>query len=155
MTKKLPSVPSNGKNSGKDDGGSGDKIINVENWHHHGNDLAEIVKIAELDSDLAHKIVDNSEKEGRRKTISYRLGLVSTSFILITVLVAVAYLVVNQGIFTMIGAVMLILAIALLIRVILTGEWSETSWFGKGVHFLAKALGSKENGSPDKDNSKD
>ena len=53
------------------------------------------------------------------------------------------------GFWTTLFAVALILAVALLIRVILTGEWSDTSWFGKLIDSLARALGSVDSAKDD------
>jgi len=68
---------------------------------------------------------------------------------LIAAMIFVATIVWATGIWTTLMAIGLILAVALLIRVILTGEWSETTWFGKLVGALSKALGSKDEAPTD------
>ncbi len=141
MAKNLPDDPDNSK-SPNDKSSQGNQTLNINDFHYHGNDLAEIARIAEKSPVLAAKILDYSNQADKRKNTSYRFGLVSTTLLLSIALFTVTYIVVNQGIFISIGAAALILAIALLIRVILTGEWSDTSWFGKFIGLLAKALGS-------------
>lgn len=134
-------IPTRGK---KNTGGkepAPDQNLNIENFHYHGNDLRELAKIADSNPRLAEKIIDQQGSFNARHHSSYRFGLCASLALVISTLAAVAYLMVNVGVVSTLGAVGIILAVALLIRVILTGQWSETSWVGKIFQMLAGALG--------------
>lgn len=113
------------------------------NVHLHGNDLAELRKIAEVNPELAEKIVDQRDGEDIRAHASYRFGLVTVVGLLTILMggfILCAYL---FGLWTTLLLIALVLAVAVMIRVVLTGEWSDTTWFGQLVGGLAKALGSE------------
>lgn len=109
------------------DGGS----FIIGQLHFHGNDLAELRKIAEISPDLAHKIVDQIDNEDAREHGSYRIGLVVAGTLLVSLVAAAATLLIYAGIFETLAAVAVILAAGALMRIVLTGQWSDTSWFGK------------------------
>ena len=118
--------------------------MKIENLHLHANDLHALSKIAESDPELANKIVDQRDNEDRRYNTSYRFGVGASAVLVSVVVLSFTMTLINLGVWATLGLVRLALAIALLVRVILTGEWSETTWFGKFVGVTAKALGSKE-----------
>lgn len=62
---------------------------------------------------------------------SFRLGLVVTAVLAVAILAGTVYIVVNVGVFQTIAFIAAMLGTAFLLRVILTGEWSDTSWFGR------------------------
>lgn len=129
MTENTPAVSEvlEGNEESRRDGGS----FIIGQLHFHGNDLAELRKIAEINPDLAHKIVDQRDNEDAREHGSYRIGLIVAGVLLVSLVSAAAAILIYGGIFETIAAVVVILAGAALIRVVLTGEWSDTSWFGK------------------------
>jgi hypothetical protein len=134
-------VPTRGRNGSGNGEKPNEQNLNVENFHYYGNDLRELGKIADSNPDLANKIVDQNDKFNARHHGSYRFGLVASLLLVVATLGTIAYLMVNVGMMATIGAVGIILGVALMIRVILTGQWSETSWVGKTFQVLAKALG--------------
>lgn len=123
--------------------GGGARYLSIGTLHYHGNDLAELRKIAEVSPELANKIVDQRDKEDSRANTSYRFGIVSSALLVSVALGAFSFLLLEVGVIPTLCAIGGVLAVALLIRVILTGEWSDTSWFGKLMHMLVKALGGK------------
>lgn len=125
----LP-APSNGK----DDGGSsgdGGRHLYVDTLNYRANDLTELRKLAETNPDIAKQVLDLQDWKDRRKERSYRLGLVFTSLIAISILACGTYLLVNVGVWTTVAFVSVLLGISHVVRSILKGEFSETSWFGK------------------------
>ncbi len=129
------------------DGNPEDKntqILNVNELHHHPSELKELRKLAEVDPALAYRVLDAEEEKDRRFNTSYRFGLVSTAVLLLVTVCAMLFAIVHEGLFSTFLLIGLILSLALLIRVILTGRWSETTWFGKIVSSITKALGSEE-----------
>ncbi len=60
----LPVDPQ--KNRGGPSDRSGAQILNIGSYHYYGNDLKKIRKIADSDTDVANKLVDNSDKHGQR-----------------------------------------------------------------------------------------
>lgn len=118
-------------------------ILNIGQFHYHGSDLAELRKLAEVDPSLASKVVDQRDAEDGRANASYRFGIAASAVLVLGVVAAFAVILIFAGPIESAVVIGGILAVALLIRVILTGEWSDTSWFGKMMVSLAKALGAK------------
>jgi hypothetical protein len=139
MTKKLPDVS---KAEPSEEENASSQILNIDNLHYHGNDIRELTKLAKVNPELAEKVIKQRDNANSRHHSSYRFGLGASIALVGGVLASVSYLMVNLGILATFAAVGLILAVALLIRVVLTGNWSDTTWFGKVVQALAKALGS-------------
>lgn len=111
------------------------RALFIENLHYHATDMSELRRIAEADPVLAHKIVDNAADENRMIAGSYRLGLIVTAILAAVVLAGAAYIIVNIGWWQTIVFVLAMLGVSHVLRVVLTGEWSDTSWFAR---FLRK-----------------
>ncbi len=143
MTENLPAnnSPSQGGNgNGRSDGG---RFLSIGQFHYHGNDLAELRKLAEVDAGLADKVIEQRDAEHARQTASHNFGVICTVVLLGMVLVAFTCMIIFAGIIATAIAVGGILSVAVLVRVILTGEWSDTTWFGSLLNVLVKALGGK------------
>ena len=118
------------------------RILNVGHVHWYSNDIAELAKLAAVDSALAHKVVDQRDNEDKRANNSYRFGMVVSVALVALIIFAFTFLFVKVGVWSTLLAIAFVIATALLIRVIVTGQWSETTWFGKIVDALSRALGS-------------
>lgn len=117
------------------------RILNIGNLHYHGNDLAELRKLAEVSPELAEKLIDQRDREDQRDHASYRFGLGATIFLVLGALVCLTFMFVYVGPWSTVAVIGVLLAIALLLRVILTGQWSETSWIGRFLNALIQLLG--------------
>lgn len=148
MSANLPTdnadAEKNERDSGRRDGG---RFISIKDFHYHANDIAELRKLAEIDPALANKIVEQRDREHARETASYKFGVICALALLAMILAAFTALLIYTGLFATLAAIAGILAVALLIRVILTGEWSDTTWLGKFLGVIIKALG----GNPSSD----
>jgi hypothetical protein len=102
-----------------------------------------LTRMAKVNPGLATAIVQQRDTENRREHVSYRFGLVSSAILVSSAAGACLVGLIIVGLFQTLVLVAVILAVAVLVRVVLTGEWSETSWFGWLVHLLARALGSR------------
>ncbi|WP_128292608.1 MULTISPECIES: hypothetical protein [Afifella] len=143
MTNELPERPDSSNRKGEEGGSrAGDRYLAIGSLHLHGNDLAELRKIASENPALAEKIVDQRDREDARANASYRFGIVASLILIAMALSSLTFILVWAGLLATIGLALATLAIAVLIRVVLTGEWSETSWFGRVVNALARMLGS-------------
>jgi hypothetical protein len=138
---KLPPKVDETKNGPEE---SQPQVLNVENLHYYGNDLRELARLAKVNPKLAEKVVKQRDAANQRENMSYRFAVVATSGLVLGVLGSVAYLTVNAGILAAIASVAVLLAVAVLLRVVLTGEWSDTSWFGKFLNALVKLLGGNQ-----------
>jgi hypothetical protein len=147
MTENLPADNSGEKRSDESGRGNNGRFFAIGQFHYHANDLSELRKLAEVDAVLAEKVVEQRDRESARLTASYNFGLLCAIVLLALILVCFTCMLVFAGLLATATVVVLILAVSLLVRVILTGEWSDTSWFGKMVNLLVKSLG----GSPDPD----
>lgn len=142
MTENLPADDSASPRNGRGgDGRDGDRFLSIKDFHYHANDIAELRKLAEVDPDLAAKIIEQRDREHARERASYNFGMLCAVGLLAMVLIAFTCLLIFAGLFSTLAAIAGILAVALLVRVILTGEWSDTSWFGKLLNALVRALG--------------
>lgn len=142
MVSRPPAAPVDENNSSHGQGGTSN-YLSIDSLHYHANDLAELRKLAESSPLLAEKIIDQRDREHARENTSFRIGLLSTIALVMFAIGSLTFMLVKLGVIASICAILGILAIALLIRVILTGEWSETSWFGKGITGLVTMLGGK------------
>ena len=145
--------PNDSDGSGKDDRrgrSEGGNFLSIGHLHLHGNDLAELRKLAEVSPHLAERVIDQRDAEDVRANVSYRFGMVASVVLVGLTLACITTLMIFVGVASTVAVIGLILAVALLVRVVLTGQWSDTSWFGKLVGMLAKALGSTGNDDPAK-----
>ncbi|MFK0336757.1 hypothetical protein ACIQT7_05805 [Agrobacterium deltaense] len=143
MTENLPAdndASDEGNDNGRRDGG---RFLAINHLHYHANDISELRKLAEVDISLAEKIIEQRDSESRRVSASYNFALICTVILLGMLLASMVGLLIVLGVLETLVAITAILALALLVRVILTGEWSDTSWFGKLIGLLLKALGGK------------
>src|SRR2546423_12443964 len=108
--------------------------------------------MAKENPSLAKRIVDQRDKENQRQNVSYRFGVVGACLLVGMVLSGTFFSLVYAGFWATVSLMGVALAFALVIRVVLTGEWSETTWFGSLVHLLARVLGSRDRGPDDPEN---
>lgn len=118
-------------------------FLSINNLHYHPSEMSELRKLAEINSSLAERLIDQRDRESARIASSYNFGLLMGGSLLSIVFVAFTLLVVYGGILKTIAVIAAVLATALLIRVVLTGEWSETSWFARMIDLMIHALGGK------------
>lgn len=140
MDKEAETPKSLGSNIGSDPANS-NNFLAINNLHYHANDISELRKLAEIDASLAEKIIDQRDRESARIAASYRFGLFMSSFLMATVIASFTLIVIYGGILTASAVIVAVLATALLVRVVLTGQWSETSWFGRLTDFCLRLLG--------------
>ena len=126
--------------------------FNVSELHYTKNDLEALNDLAKTDPKLARAVVRQRDKEDERANVSYRFGIISTVCLVGLVFITMSFMFVYLGIVAATLSLLMILSIALLIRVVLTGEWSDTSWLGFGVQALARMLGSSPKDGDNKDN---
>jgi hypothetical protein len=127
--------------------------VDVEHMHVHQSELRELTRLAEINPDLADKVLDQRENQSVREDANFRIGLIATLALLMTLIFGVVFVVVYAGIAALALTVFLFLATALLLRVILTGEWSETSWIGSLVKIAINAAGGRTSEkNPESDN---
>lgn len=138
MSSKLPEKP-DGPSGEEPDGTS--KIVQIENLHLHASDIDALRRLSDSDPELARIVVDQKDKFDARHHGSYRFGLAVTVFFVLGVISLLTYALVNLGILLALLLLAALIATALLTRVILTGEWSDTSMIGKIIEALIKVLG--------------
>lgn len=124
----LPETNDGQTNSSSDGGG---QHLYVDTLNYNASDLTELRKLAATNPDLAKKVLDLQDRKDRRKDRSYRLGLVFTCVLAIVIICSGTYLLVNVGLWQALAFVCVLLGISHVLRAILKGEFSDTSWFGK------------------------
>lgn len=103
----------------------------VDNLHYHPNEITELRRLAEQNPELAHKIVDFKVEAVRLKDRSFRIGIVSTALLAVTIVISACVTLIYLGPWQSLLLVGVLLGVSHILRVILTGKWSDTSWFGK------------------------
>lgn len=121
--------------------------MNIENFHYSSNDLAELRRLAEVNPDLANKVVESQNEANRLHEVSERFGIGVAGALALAVVAGFVIFVVKLGWWQSIVFVLVLLGLSHVLRTILTGKWSETSWFGA---FL-KSQGARPNSQPDQD----
>lgn len=143
MTEDLPAAnesSSQNDENGRRDGG---RFLAINNLHYHANEISELRRLAETNPGLAEKIIDQRDRSEARVAASYNFGVGATVVLLTVLLTAAVITLAFGGVIELLILVAVILAGSFLVRVVLTGEWSDTSWFGKLVTSVVGALGGK------------
>lgn len=116
----------------------------VGELNYHANDLSELRRLSEVNPELANKIVENQERASIREDRSFRLGLIVATVLALAMVGGGAYVVVGIGWWQTIVFVSVILGASHLLRTVLTGEFADTSWFGR---FLSPKPPSDDDGN--------
>ncbi|MCY1664593.1 hypothetical protein [Rhizobium sp. SL86] len=143
MTENLPSGSdpvSQDNENGRRDGG---RFLAINNLHYHANEISELRRLAETNPELAEKIIDQRDRSEARVAASYNFGVGATVVLLTILLTAAVVTLAFGGVLHLLVLVAVLLAGSFLVRVVLTGEWSDTSWFGKLVTSMISVLGGK------------
>ncbi len=125
------------------------RILNIDELHLHVNDLDALRRLNDSDPELARIVVDQQDKSDTREHASFRFAVALTSFLVLGILLAGSYVFVNLGVLPSIFLIMFFFLTAAIIRVVLTGEWPDTSWIGKAVLRIISIFGGRpkeENG---------
>lgn len=149
MSDQPPEV--SGKNHGKGDAGHDTRILHIDNLHLHANEIDSLKRLAEVSPDLASLVVEQKDKFDRREHASYRLGILAATSIVISVSLGFLYVIINIGLLQSVIFILFVVVVSALVRVIINGEWSDTSWIGKTVQSLIQWLGGtgKADSKPD------
>lgn len=121
----------------------GGRTVVIENLHLQVNDLDALRRLSEQDPELARAVVQQKDNEDRREHASFRFGVITAAVLALGLVFAATYALVELGIALSLLLVFLVMALALLMRVLITGEWSETSWVGALTNGIVKVLGGK------------
>lgn len=126
--KKSDNLPGKVPASKREDTGGG---LYVENLHYNPNSITELRRLAETNPDLAEKIIDGQNNAVKLSNVSEWVGICVTGIIAMTAIVGFVVVVVKLGWWQSIAFTLILLAVSHLLRTILTGEWSDTSWLGR------------------------
>ncbi len=95
------------------------------------NDIAELRKLADEHPELAAQIVNDRSKMAELENNTERLGMISAVLLGFALIVGTSYSLVQLGWWQSIMFVGALLGISHVLRTILKGEFSDTSWFGQ------------------------
>lgn len=135
----LPAARSNGASGSEDDAGGQHLYVNTLNYR--ANDLAELRKLAETSPELANKLLENQDRQNSRSERSYRLGLGMAGLITLAIVAGGSYVLVSLGWWQTVVFVLVLLGVSHVLRSVLKGEFSETSWFGNFLSGAKKKQG--------------
>lgn len=74
----------------------------------------------------------------RRENNSFRIGVIATTAVALALIVGTCWIVIKLGWWQSFIFIFCMLAAGHFLRVVLTGEWSDTSWIGKLVGLVTK-----------------
>lgn len=131
MSDPQSNLPDSADSADTGDNGSALSLnVSIDTLHYQANDIAELRKLSEQDPELARDVVRQRDKMDRREHVSYRIGLIVTCLLALALILGGAYIIVRIGWWQAIVFIAVMLGGGHLLRVILKGEWSETTWFG-------------------------
>ena len=87
----------------------------------------------------------------KREHVSFRLALIVTTLLALAMLWVISEAIFDVGVVKSALLIALILAAGVVIRVVLTGKWSETSWVGKVLDKIP-GLSAKPDAAPQDEN---
>lgn len=105
--------------------------VHIENFNHRTNDLDALRRLAEVSPDLAQAYLDNSDRSDSREYRSTNIAVIVTGLLAAFTLLGAGLILVNLGVIQTTIFIAVMLGISHLLRVILTGKWSSTSWIGQ------------------------
>lgn len=109
----------------------GVRSLKVGTLNYTANSLTEIRKIAETNPELAEKIVDSQYKVARWYHVSELVGISVAAAVAIVIILGFVQIVVWLGWWQSLAFIAVMLGLSHVLRTLLTGEWSDTSWFGR------------------------
>lgn len=142
MVKNLP-TNFTGPSSSQSGEGPNNYTLNVEHLHYHADELEALAKLAASSPEVASRFIEAQDRAAQREHATYRFSIIVTSLLVVAVLTIITVFTIQVGVAVAALCIFIVLAIAFLLRVILTGEWSETSWVGGAVKAVTRALGGK------------
>jgi len=123
------------------------QILNVDEMHLHPSELDALRRLGNDNPELAKAVVKQRGEIDARGHGSLRFAIVCALLLVFGVIGLVAAIFWQFGAIPSILAVFTLLVSGLVIRVLVTGEWSETSWVGKFIDLLIHWTGGKRKGS--------
>jgi hypothetical protein len=145
----LKPIARENNNVEKDDSEPGTSVhLNVGAVHLQANDIDALRRLANDHPELATSLIDQKDRENRRENTSFIVGMITAAVLAITLIVVAGISLIYLGWWQALIFVASLLALSHVLRTILTGEWSDTSWFGK-------LTGAAPSGNPDEAQSDD
>ena len=126
-------LPENPDSADQNNNGQSTTTVQIGAVHLQVNDLDALRRLAETHPDLAKSVVDQKDQFDRREHVSYRIALVVTALLAFGLLGTISAALFSLGLVKGIILIALILSMGLVLRVVLTGEWSDTSWVGQAL----------------------
>ncbi len=121
------------KNLSEDNGNSDSESANVNiygDFYHHPNDISELRKLADSHPDLAKQIVADRRAQHQAEHRTERMGMVLAVVFGVVLISGASWTLVQLGWWQSLMFVACLLGISHVLRTILKGEFSDTSWFG-------------------------
>lgn len=138
MSNGLPEKPDNSEEMGA---GGETRVLNIDNLHLHSNEIDSLNRLAKTDPELARIVFDQKDKFDRRGHASFRFGVISASVLVLGLVAAASYVLIKLGIILSMILIAFFLVSALLVRALLTGEWSDTSVIGQIINGIVRVMG--------------
>ena len=126
----LPRKNSNGGAKGENPDPTLGVVIQGD-VHLTPNDIAELRKLADSHPDLAKQIVDDRREFVVIDNNTTRLGMILAIILGVALVIGTSYTLVKLGWWQSIMFVGALLGISHILRTLLKGEFSDTSWFGQ------------------------
>lgn len=147
MTGGVPASPGGANGQGAREGTS--RYLSVGNINYNESDIRALKDLAEVDPDLAKRVVDQKDEADKRDHASFRLGLIVAAVITTVAIVTVGAAIVLLGVIPSLIFIVALLIITVLVRAILTGQWSDASWIGRAMASIVNGLGGRPGGGGD------
>lgn len=120
------------------------RVLSIDNLHLHSNEIDALRRLAEADPELAKILVTQKDSFDRRDHWSYRFGVVMAAIMALGLTFSLSYVLINLGLLLSMVMIAAVVVLALMVRVLLTGEWSDTSAVSKIVDGIIHITGGKK-----------
>ncbi len=117
--------------SGGSAGNGAGQSVNIQNFHYENNDIDALKRMADDHPELADKLVDNRMREVAIMANSECLGMFMATILGISLVGGMSWTLVSLGWWQSLMFVAALRGISHILRTLLKGEFSDTSWFGR------------------------
>ena len=128
----MTTPPSKSNPNRRNKGANNSTDVNIYgDLHYQANDIAELRKLADSHPDLAAQISADRHKEFIVAERTERLGMALAVVFGVVLILGTSWTLVKLGWWQSLMFVAALLGISHVLRTVLKGEFSDTSWFGK------------------------
>ena len=115
----------------------------IENAQINEHEARALAELSAVNPDLADLYVNRLKERDALEDSSEKFGLIIVAFVATCILICITLSIIFGSVISVGILVLLFVAGAFFFKVVISGEWSDTSWFGTAINGLVRMLGGK------------